>query len=106
MLGHLQPAARRDEGHRGGDVQGVGAVAAGSADVDHVVVVGQGDRRAPHGARAGGDLAHGLAAQAHGGDGRGDLGRGRLTPQAGGEEGVGVLARPGSRRRPGAREAA
>src|SRR5262249_38489786 len=41
------------------------------------------------GPRAGGDLADGLAAQAHGGDRGGDLGRRRLPLEAGSEEGLG-----------------
>ena len=37
VLGDLQPAAGQHEGHGGRDVIGVQAVAAGAADVDHLV---------------------------------------------------------------------
>ena len=44
-----------------------------------------------HGAGEGGDLVHRFAAQAQGGHGGGDLGRGRFATQAGSEEVVRLL---------------
>ena len=71
------------------------SVPAGPAGVDHLIgMLKSGGRRA-HGAGGGGDLAHGLAAQAHSGDRRRDLGGRRLAAQAGGEEIVGVGLRQG-----------
>ncbi|MNE15340.1 hypothetical protein D3C80_1082470 [compost metagenome] len=70
------------------------AVAAGAAGVDHIVKgVIQRQGGVAHGGGEGDDLVHRLAADTQGGDGGGDLGRGRLAAQAGGEEGVGFIRR-------------
>ena len=95
MLGHLQPAARRDEPHGGGDVQRVQPVAARAADVDGRIGRVDPHGRLSHRAGAGHDLAQGLAAQAHGGQRGAHLGRRWLSAQAGGEEGVSVVAGQG-----------
>ncbi|MNT26360.1 hypothetical protein D3C72_1619280 [compost metagenome] len=94
VLGDLQAGARQDEGGGGRDIIGVLAVAAGAAGVDHLVermIQRQGG--VAHGGGEGHDLVHRLAADAQGGDGGGDLGRGRFAAQAGGEEGVGFIRR-------------
>ena len=93
MFGDFQPRAGQDEGGGGGDVEGVLAVAAGAAGVDGVIGVVEGASGFAHGGREGGDLLDRLAADTQGGDGGGDLGRGRLAAQAGGEEGVGLVRR-------------
>ncbi len=95
VLGDLHPAAGGDKRRGGGDVQRVASVAARAAGVHHVVGELQLQRRRAQGPRAGGDLLHRLAAHPHGGDRRGDLGRRRLAPQAGGEEGLGVCLAQG-----------
>ena len=64
------------------------------------------DRGAAHHPGAGGDLAHRLAAQPHGGDGGGDLGRASARRAGGGEEGLGVGLGRASRRRRAAPAAA
>ncbi|MNQ57525.1 hypothetical protein D3C85_716860 [compost metagenome] len=94
VLGDLQASACQNEGGGRRDVIGVLAVAAGAAGVDHLVermIQRQGG--VAHGGGEGDDLVHCLAADAQGGDGGGDLGRGRLASQAGGEEGVGFIRR-------------
>ena len=95
VLGDLDPGPGDDEGDRRGDVQGVSAVAAGAADVDHLIRVVEHQGFAAHGAGEGGDLAHRLAAQAHGGDRGRKLSWAGFAAEAGGEEGLGILLAQG-----------
>ena len=87
----------RDQGPYGGygQVSNARAVAAGPASVDHLIGMIQRQRRLTHGAGEGRDLIDRLAPNAQGGDGGGDLGRGRLAAQAGGEKVVRLLGRQG-----------
>ncbi len=93
VLGDLYACAGQDEGHGGREVEGRGPGPAGAANVDHLIRVLQDRRLAAHRPRASGDLADRLAAQAHGGDRRGDLRGTRLAAKAGGEKRVGVRLR-------------
>ena len=60
VFGHLGTRCRRNEHRRGGDVEGVGAVAAGADDIDKVAIVGDLDacRQFAHDLRGGGNFAH------------------------------------------------
>ncbi len=95
MFGHLHPTAGRDQGSGCRDVERVAPVAAGAAGVHHVIGVVQLQDRIPQSPRARLDFLDGLAAHAHGGQGRADLSGRRLSLQAGLEEGARLFRREG-----------
>ena len=93
VLGHLGAGACGHEGGGGGDVEGLQAVAARAAGVDHLEAGIEAEGGGAQGLGEGGDLPHRLAPHAQGGEGGGDLGGGGLAVQAGAHESVGLLGR-------------
>ena len=90
MLGDFQPRASEHERRSRGYVPGVLAISAGTAGVDHVVIVRKWKGGRAHGASKGGDLLDRFAAHSQGRESSGNLSRGRFTPKARREEIAGL----------------
>ena len=93
MFGDLHAATGRHQRGGGRDIVGVGAVTAGSARINNIKAVLEGQGRFAHGSRAGGDLANRFPAYPERRDGGRDLGGSRLSSKTRGEEGVRFLFR-------------
>ena len=79
VLGYGDATCRDDHGSRGGDIEGIGAVAAGSHDFQHIHVVKQLHAVGPHAGRRSRNFIDGLTLQRQSCQIRGHLHRRRLA---------------------------
>ena len=79
VLGHRDPRTRRDQGSRGGDIEGPGAVAPGAAGIDRTGRELERCRMRPHRLDEAGHLLDGFAPSPQRDQQAGELPRGDLT---------------------------